>query len=95
MAQQLIVGMIVACAALYSLWAMMPAGVRRKASALLVRQAARIGATESTAQRLHAALSSKGGCSECSSCGGCSPGVPSATTAAVIAMPPRRGPAAR
>ncbi|HET9643214.1 MAG TPA: DUF6587 family protein [Burkholderiaceae bacterium] len=68
MLQHLIVDLIVAAAALYSSWVLMPAGWRRK---LALRFVESTGASPERARQLETALSA-GGCSECSSCNGCS-----------------------
>jgi hypothetical protein len=88
MAQQLVVALIVVLAALYSGWSLMPAGARRRLAAAMARQLGRLGAAETTAQRVEAALASQGGCSECSSCKGCAaPSAEPGGRAAVVAMP--------
>ncbi|MED5618925.1 DUF6587 family protein [Ideonella sp. BN130291] len=68
MVQHLIVAFIVASAALYSVWSLLPAGARRKLMAGLVQ---RLGLRAEQAQRLEAVLATSGGCSDCSSCKGC------------------------
>jgi hypothetical protein len=69
MVEALVVGVIVAAAAAYSVWTLMPAGWRNAAAQALAQ---RLGRDEEQAQRLKAALAASAGCSECSSCKGCS-----------------------
>ena len=88
MLQTLIVGLIVTVAALYSVWALMPALARRKAAAWLARQASRRGLAAADAERLQSALASAGSCNECSSCKGCSSPVGAAAKAAPEAWQP-------
>jgi hypothetical protein len=92
MLQHLIVGLIVASAALYSLWSLMPAGLRRSAAARLAQGLRRTGmADDRRAAELESALSAGSGCSECSSCKGCAtPAKPGVADTAVVAMPVSR-----
>jgi hypothetical protein len=92
MLQHLIVGLIVASAALYSLWSLMPAGLRRSAAARLAQGLRRAGmADDRRAAELESALAAGSGCSECSSCKGCAtPAKPGADGTAVVAMPVSR-----
>jgi len=71
MVQHLIVGLIVFAAALYSLWLLMPAAVRRAAAARLASLARRCGLGEQDTQRLQATLATHSSCGECDSCKGC------------------------
>lgn len=96
MAQTLIVALIVATAALYSVWSLMPAGLRRTAASRLARKLSELGAGAQTAQRVEARLASTGGCSDCSSCKGCAPAQPptaGAAHVAIVALPKSRRPA--
>jgi len=92
MLQHLIVGLIVASAALYSAWSLMPAGLRRSAAARLARGLRRWGVADAQrAAKLESALGAASGCSECSSCKGCAtPTRAGAPSTAVIAMPQSR-----
>jgi hypothetical protein len=88
MVQQLIVAFIVAGAALYAAWTLMPAAARRRLAALAARQLGRMGADSGMAQRVEAALAASSGCSECSSCKGCAaPATPPGPRVATIALP--------
>lgn len=71
MLQYLIVAMIVGAALAYSVWALLPAGLRGSAAARLAGWAARSGLAEPKAQRLQSTLAKAGTCSECSQCKGC------------------------
>jgi hypothetical protein len=71
MVQHLVVGLIVFAAALYSLWMLMPATVRRTVAARLAWLARRCGLGEQDSQRLQARLATGGSCSACDSCKGC------------------------
>ena len=94
MLQHLIVGLVVASAALYSLWTLMPAGLRRGAAARLAQGLRRAGMADAQrAAELESALAAGSGCSECSSCKGCStPAKPDGAGTAVVAMPVSRRP---
>ena len=73
MTQQLIVGLIVAAAALYAVWRWMPAGWRRAAAARLASGSQRAGLVDAQrAQQLAASLAKTSGCGSCDSCGSCS-----------------------
>lgn len=75
MAQQLIVGLIVAMAAVYAVWRWMPAGWRRGAAHKLAAGTHRAGwVDEARARDLAASLSKTSGCGSCDSCGSCSTG---------------------
>ncbi len=74
MIQYLIVGLLVSGALLYSVWALMPATLRRAAAGRLARFARRSGLGESGAQRLQAKLATASACSECAQCKGCGSG---------------------
>ena len=72
MAQQLIVGLIVAAAACYALWRWMPAGWRRGAARRLAAGSQRAGLVDQAgAEQLAASLARASGCGACDSCGSC------------------------
>ncbi|WP_431107333.1 DUF6587 family protein [Variovorax paradoxus] len=74
MAQQLIVGLIVAAAALYAVWRWMPAGWRRSAAQKLAAGSHRAGLVDQErADQLAASLAKTSGCGSCDSCGSCGP----------------------
>lgn len=74
MAQQLIVGFIVAAAAFYAVWRWMPAGWRRGAAQKLAAGTHRAGwVDEERARELAASLAKTSGCGSCDSCGSCAP----------------------
>ena len=77
MTQQLIVGLIVAAAALYAVWRWMPAGWRRGAAQKLGAGTHRAGwVDEARAKELAASLAKTSGCGSCDSCGSCAPKTP-------------------
>ncbi|QFZ83844.1 MULTISPECIES: DUF6587 family protein [Variovorax] len=77
MTQQLIVGLIVAAAALYAVWRWMPAGWRRGAARKLAAGTQRAGLIDQTrADQLAASLAKTSGCGSCDSCGSCAPKKP-------------------
>lgn len=71
MLQYLIVGLIVGSAALYSVWVMLPAGLRGRAAASLSRLALRSGVGEAGARKLESRLANTASCGECAQCRGC------------------------
>jgi hypothetical protein len=72
MTQQLIVGLIVAAAALYAAWRWMPAGWRRSAAYKLAAGSQRAGLVDQArAEQLAASLAKSSGCGACDSCGAC------------------------
>jgi hypothetical protein len=71
MVQDVIVGLIVLAAAVYSAWLLMPAGTRRAAAGRLASLARGCGLGEQQSQRLQAKLATHSSCSECASCKGC------------------------
>jgi len=74
MAQQLIVGLIVAAAAFYAVWRWMPAGWRRSAARKLASGTHRAGLVDQErADQLAASLAKTSGCGSCDSCGSCGP----------------------
>ena len=75
MAQQIIVGLIVALAALYAVWRWMPAGWRRAAAGKVAAGSQRAGLVDAQrATALAASLSKSSGCGSCDSCGSCGTG---------------------
>ncbi|WP_162576204.1 DUF6587 family protein [Variovorax sp. PBL-H6] len=80
MTQPIIVGLIVALAAIYALWRWMPAGWRRAAAARLASGSQRAGLVDAQrARRLADSLSRTSGCGSCDSCGSC--GTPAGSSA--------------
>ena len=74
MAQNLIVGLIVALAAVYAVWRWMPAGWRRSAATKLAAGSHRAGLVDAQrADALAASLAKTSGCGACDSCGSCGP----------------------
>ena len=72
MTQQIIVGLIVACAAIYAVWRWMPAGWRRSAATRLAAGTHRAGLVDAQrAEALAASLAKTSGCGSCDSCGSC------------------------
>jgi len=72
MTQEIIVGLIVALAAIYAVWRWMPAGWRRAAAARLAAGTQRAGLVDAQrAQQLAASLAKSSGCGSCDSCGAC------------------------
>jgi hypothetical protein len=75
MTQQIIVGLIVALAAVYAVWRWMPAGWRRSAAAKLAAGSHRAGLVDAQrADALAASLAKTSGCGSCDSCGACGTG---------------------
>ncbi|MET0543650.1 MAG: DUF6587 family protein [Variovorax sp.] len=72
MTQQIIVGFIVAAAALYAAWRWMPAGWRRGAARRLAAGGHRAGLVdEARVEQLAASLAKTSGCGSCDTCGAC------------------------
>jgi hypothetical protein len=72
MTQQIIVGLIVALAAIYAVWRWMPAGWRRAAAARLASGTQRAGLVDAEqARQLADSLAKSSGCGSCDSCGSC------------------------
>ena len=72
MTQQIIVGVIVALAAIYAAWRWMPAGWRRAAAARLASGTQRVGLVDAQrAKQLADSLAKNSGCGSCDSCGSC------------------------
>ena len=72
MTQQIIVGLIVAAAAIYAAWRWMPAAWRRGAAQKLAAGGQRAGLVdEERARQLAASLAKTSGCGSCDSCGAC------------------------
>jgi len=81
MLQNLIVFLIVACAAVYAAWRWMPAGWRRGAARQVAAGTQRAGLVDAQqADRLAASLSKTSGCGACDSCDSC--GTPAANAPA-------------
>lgn len=75
MAQQIIVGLIVALAAVYAVWRWMPAGWRRAAAGKVAAGSQRAGLVDAQrASALAASLAKSSGCGSCDSCGSCGTG---------------------
>jgi hypothetical protein len=75
MTQQIIVGLIVACAALYAVWRWMPATWRRAAAGKVAAGSHRAGLVDARrADALAASLAKTSGCGSCDSCGSCGTG---------------------
>jgi alkylhydroperoxidase family enzyme len=73
MVQSVIVALIVAAAALYSVWLFLPAAWRRALAARVARQAGSAGLGSGQVQALQARLERAPGCGDCASCRGCAP----------------------
>ena len=72
MAQQIIVALIVALAALYAVWRWMPTRWRRAAAGKLASGTQRAGLVDAErAEQLAASLGKSTGCGSCDSCGAC------------------------
>ena len=72
MTQQIIVGLIVALAAIYAVWRWMPAGWRRAAAGRLASGTQRAGLVDAQrAKQLADSLAKSSGCGSCDSCGSC------------------------
>jgi hypothetical protein len=77
MAQEIIVGLIVAAAALYAVWRWMPAGWRRAAALRVAAGSQRAGLVDARqAGALAASLGKSSGCGSCDTCGSCATGKP-------------------
>ena len=73
MAQQIIVTLIVALAAIYAVWRWMPASWRRGMAVKVAAGSQRAGLVdEERAGRLAESLGKTSGCGSCDSCGSCS-----------------------
>lgn len=71
MTQYLIIGVLVAWAAAYSVWALMPAASRRATAMRVAHWARRCGLGEPASRALQEKLGKTGACGECDKCGGC------------------------
>ena len=72
MTQQISVGLIVACAAIYAVWRWMPAAWRRSAATKLAAGTHRAGLVDAQrADALAASLAKTSGCGSCDSRGSC------------------------
>ncbi|MBO9515108.1 MAG: hypothetical protein J7549_13415 [Variovorax sp.] len=73
MAQQIVVALIVALAALYAVWRWMPGSWRRAMAAKVAAGSERAGLVDAQqARQLAASLGKTSGCGSCDSCGSCS-----------------------
>ena len=73
MTQQIVVGLIVALAAIYAVWRWMPGSWRRAAAARVAAGSHRAGLVDARrAEQLAASLGKASGCGSCDSCGSCS-----------------------
>jgi hypothetical protein len=73
MTQQIVVGLIVALAAIYAVWRWMPGSWRRAAAARVAAGSHRAGLVDAQrAEQLAASLGKTSGCGSCDSCGSCS-----------------------
>lgn len=82
MTQNLIVGLIVALAAVYAVWRWMPAAWRRAAATRVAAGSHKAGLVDAQrAEALAASLAKRSGCGSCDSCGSCAtPGDKASTT---------------
>ena len=72
MLQNVVVFLIVACAAVYAVWRWMPAGWRRGAARQVAAGSHRAGLVDAQqAQKLAASLAKTSGCGACDDCSGC------------------------
>jgi hypothetical protein len=71
MDQDVIVGLIVIVSAIYTLWLLAPAGVRRAGAAGLAALARRLGLDPQASHRPRAKLAEDGGCADCKACNRC------------------------
>jgi hypothetical protein len=72
MTQEIIVGLIVAAAAISALWRWMPAGWRRSAAGKLAAGSQRAGLVDAErARQLADSLAKSSGCGACDSCDSC------------------------
>jgi hypothetical protein len=76
MTEQLLTALIVATAAAYCTWIVLPSAARSAASGWIARLATRFGMGPAHAGRIEKALKRQSACSECASCRGCAPGGP-------------------
>jgi len=89
MTQQIIVGLIVALAAVYAVWRWMPAGWRRSAATKLAAGSHRAGLVDAQrADALAASLAKTSGCGSCDSCGSCGTGAKGAKDAKAAGSAP-------
>ena len=88
MTQNLIVGLIVAFAALYAVWRWMPATWRRAAATRVAAGSHKAGLVDAQrAEALAASLAKSSGCGSCDSCGSCAKPGDKASTSAQRAAP--------
>lgn len=90
--QTIVVAVIVACAALFAVWRLMPRAWRVRLASLLAAGARRhVRLSEDGAQALARKLA-VGACGSCDSCGSCGPAQPAAPRAApLVRLAPRGG----
>lgn len=94
MTQQIIVGLIVACAALYAVWRWMPAAWRRAVAGRVAAGSRRAGLIDAErAEALAASLARRSGCGACDSCGRCGTGAKQGTADGAAATPGAASPA--
>ncbi|MGO4390162.1 DUF6587 family protein [Variovorax sp. M-6] len=75
MTQEVLVGLIVALAALYAIWRWMPGSWRRAAAGRVAAGTQRAGLVDAErAERLATSLGKASGCGSCDSCGSCGTG---------------------
>jgi hypothetical protein len=76
MTQQIVVGLIVALAAVYAVWRWIPGNWRRAAAARVAAGSHRAGLVDAgRAEQLAASLGKTSGCGACDTCGSCSAAV--------------------
>lgn len=92
MIQNVVVGLLVVLAGLYTVWILLPDTARRRAAASLASLANRCGLADAQAQRLRARLATHSSCGACESCKGCASALEK-KTAALQQLPPSSGPA--
>lgn len=73
MVQDVIVGLIVIASAIYTIWILMPAGMRRAGAAGIASLARSFGVGARESERLQARLATHGSCGDCEECKGCAP----------------------
>jgi hypothetical protein len=88
MAQQIVVALIVALAAVYAVWHWMPGNWRRAMAAKVAAGSQRAGLVdEERAGRLAESLGKTSGCGSCDSCGSCSTPAARAAEAGKTSVP--------
>ena len=84
MLQQIAVGVIVALAALYATWKLLPRGLRARLAQAVARRARRGGWLDPAEEASLARRLAAGGCGSCDSCGTCAPESLAAQDATVV-----------